>query len=114
MARGMAMAVRVLVVDDEPPLRDLMRMVLEEEGYEVMTATNGEDALERTRTFAPDVILLDMSMPVMDGRAFAEAYRHRGTPPRGLSSSARRGFWPNRSTSSVWRSASRPSSRDRT
>ena len=75
------MAVRVLVVDDEPPIRDLMRMVLEEEGYEVRTATNGAEALAQAATFEPDVILLDMSMPVMDGRAFVEAYRRRGAPP---------------------------------
>ena len=73
--------VRVLVVDDEQPLRDLMRMVLEGEGYEVETATNGAEALATAATFAPQVILLDMSMPVMDGRAFAEAYRRRGPPP---------------------------------
>jgi CheY-like chemotaxis protein len=75
------MAVRVLVVDDEPPLRDLIRMVLEDEGYEVMTATNGAEALARAVAFEPNVILLDMSMPVMDGRAFVEAYRAKGPPP---------------------------------
>ena len=75
------MPVRVLVVDDEPPIRELMRLVLEEEGYEVATASNGQDALDRVQAFAPDVILLDMSMPVMDGRAFAQAYRDRGAPP---------------------------------
>jgi CheY-like chemotaxis protein len=75
------MAVRVLVVDDEPPIRDLMRRVLEDDGYEVATAANGAEALHRVAGFAPNVILLDMAMPVMDGRAFAEAYRERGGPP---------------------------------
>ena len=75
------MAVRVLVVDDEAPLRDLMQMVLEDEGFEVMTAVNGSDALARAADFEPNVILLDISMPVMDGGTFAEAYRKRGAPP---------------------------------
>jgi CheY-like chemotaxis protein len=72
--------VRVLVVDDEAPIRELLRAALEGDGYEVATATNGATALDAAVAFAPDVILLDMRMPVMDGRSFVEAYRRVPVP----------------------------------
>jgi two-component system OmpR family response regulator len=75
------MPVRVLVVDDEPALLTLLRLVLEDEGYEVATAANGREALERAAAFAPDVALLDVEMPVMDGAAFAAADREVAHPP---------------------------------
>ena len=71
------MNLRMLVVDDGPPLGDLVRLVLEEEEYEVETAANGAEALAKAATFAPSVIRPDRSMPVVDERAFAEAYRDR-------------------------------------
>jgi two-component system, chemotaxis family, chemotaxis protein CheY len=51
-----------------------------EEGYTVMVAHNGKEALERAEESPPAVILLDMKMPVMDGWAFASAYRQQGGP----------------------------------
>ena len=74
------MPVRVLVVDDDPTILELV-MALEDEGYEVATASNGREALDRTTAFAPEVILLDMNMPVMDGAAFTAAYRAAVRPP---------------------------------
>lgn len=53
---------------------------LEDEGYDVQTATNGVKALEAVQQSAPTLILLDMRMPVMDGWAFARAYRELPTP----------------------------------
>jgi len=74
----------VLVVDDDAGLRQLLRRMLEPEGYAVVEAENGRVALDRLREVAPSVILLDLMMPEMDGFAFvAELRRHdawRATP----------------------------------
>jgi two-component system, chemotaxis family, chemotaxis protein CheY len=66
---------RVLVVDDDESIRDLVEMALSAEGHQVITAPHGAAALEVIALAPPDVILLDMKMPVMDGWAFARAYR---------------------------------------
>ena len=58
---------KVLVVDDEPDVLLLCRVNLEFEGYEVIEATDGEQAMERVREETPDVVLLDVMMPKMDG-----------------------------------------------
>jgi two-component system, chemotaxis family, chemotaxis protein CheY len=66
---------RVLVVDDEDIIRTTVAEALDFEGYEVITATNGVEALEQVRTAQPDAVLLDLMMPVMDGWTFMEACR---------------------------------------
>ncbi|MFU8839772.1 MAG: response regulator [Nitriliruptoraceae bacterium] len=58
---------KVLVVDDEPDVLLLCRVNLEFEGYEVVEAADGHQALERIREDTPDVVLLDVMMPDMDG-----------------------------------------------
>lgn len=58
----------VLVVDDEPNLCNVLRRILEREGYLVLTAPDGETALQLIKQHEPDVILLDLMMPGMDGR----------------------------------------------
>jgi CheY-like chemotaxis protein len=65
----------VLVVDDDPDIRAVVALVLEDEGYSVETAANGAEALEKVRANPPSGILLDMMMPVMDGAAFLRAWR---------------------------------------
>jgi CheY-like chemotaxis protein len=61
----------VLVVDDEPDHRTMMREALEDEGYRAETAVHGAEGLARIRAgFRPDIIILDLRMPVMDGWAF--------------------------------------------
>ena len=66
---------RVLVVDDDESIRELVEMALSSEGHLVMTAPHGAAALDVIARTPPDVILLDMKMPVMDGWEFARAYR---------------------------------------
>jgi DNA-binding response OmpR family regulator len=63
---------RVLVIDDEAPIRLLCRVNLEAEGMEVLEAADGPTGLERARTAQPDVILLDVMMPGLDGWQVAE------------------------------------------
>ena len=66
---------RVLVVDDEPDVLLLCRVNLEFEGYEVATAPDGEAGLEACRELRPDVVLLDVMMPKMDGWQVLEAIK---------------------------------------
>jgi len=66
---------RVLVVDDEPMVRETLGQVLSDEGYVVDLAVDGESALERIRAAKPDAILLDLMMPGMNGRQFLQALR---------------------------------------
>jgi hypothetical protein len=65
----------VLVVDDDDALRQLLRRMLEPEGYTVVEAENGRVALERLRSVAPSVVLLDLMMPEMDGFEFVAEFR---------------------------------------
>jgi CheY-like chemotaxis protein len=58
---------KILVVDDEESIRFLYKEELEEEGFIVELAQNGEEALEKLTLFKPDLITLDIKMPVMDG-----------------------------------------------
>lgn len=58
---------RILVVEDETQLVDLMKMRLEANNYEVITAYDGQEALEKTRREKPDLIILDLMLPKMDG-----------------------------------------------
>jgi len=66
---------RVLVVDDEPMVRETLGQVLTDEGYVVDLAVDGESALERVHAARPDAILLDLMMPGMNGRQFLQALR---------------------------------------
>jgi CheY-like chemotaxis protein len=66
---------RVLVVDDDAETRGLIRRMLEKEGHEVVEAIHGEEALECLRERLPDLILLDLMMPVMDGFEFSRELR---------------------------------------
>jgi DNA-binding response OmpR family regulator len=65
--------VTVLVVDDDPDSRALLELALSHEGYSVRSAENGAAGLVCARQIHPDVILLDLAMPVMDGFAFRKA-----------------------------------------
>src|SRR5512135_1277401 len=64
---------RILAVDDEPEVLGLLKKRLESEGYEVLTATNGREGLEIATREKPDLIILDILMPEMDGSETAAA-----------------------------------------
>ena len=66
---------RILVVDDEPQIRRIMRTTLTGAGYEIDDAKTGEEALEKVREYRPDLVLLDINMPGMGGLAACRAIR---------------------------------------
>ena len=67
----------ILIVEDNDVLRQGLQALLEAEGFSVQTANHGLDGLEKVKTYPPDLILADISMPEMDGYAFFEAVRTR-------------------------------------
>jgi two-component system response regulator MprA len=71
---------RVLVVDDDPPLQRMLRRTLAAEGFEVTIAGDGGAALAAAERFAPDVIVLDVAMPTLDGLAVCRRLRAKGLP----------------------------------
>lgn len=71
---------RILVVEDEPDLRDTYELILTTEPYEVSIATNGEQALKLCEKQTYDLILLDLMMPIMDGVGFLEAFQAEEHP----------------------------------
>lgn len=85
----------ILITDDRPSSRELLRLVLERAGYQVMEAEDGHVALERARGGNPDLILLDLQMPGMDGYQVLAALRaeprFQSLPILALTASAMRG-----------------------
>ena len=75
------MAVSVLVVEDDKNIRDLLQMYLEKEGYAVTVAADGGQGLAKFRAIKPDLVLLDVMMPVMDGWAVCKSIRAEATTP---------------------------------
>jgi two-component system alkaline phosphatase synthesis response regulator PhoP len=71
----------ILVVDDQENLRKMLKDYLTEEGFSVLTAENGQAALYVARQGAPDMILLDIMMPEMDGYEFMRTYRRERQTP---------------------------------
>ena len=67
--------ITILVVDDEPLIRDVVVDLLRDEGYAVVTADDGHAALEMVQQEAPSLVLMDVMMPRMDGRAAFQAMR---------------------------------------
>ena len=75
------MAISVLVVEDDRNIAELLQMYLEKEGYAVTIAGDGGKGLEKFRTIQPNLVLLDVMMPVMDGWAVCKAIRAESTTP---------------------------------
>lgn len=69
---------RILIVDDEQPIVEPLKYHLEKEGYEVSAASDGREALVKCQTFAPDLVILDLMLPVIDGLSVCRQIR--GTP----------------------------------
>ena len=104
---------RVLIVDDDPLIRSLVRTVLEDEEYELSEAEDGDQALDKAREQCPDVVLLDVMMPGADGYQVAESLRRDVSPDcviimltaRDQASDRERGFlgqWHGRPWESQW------------
>jgi len=68
----------VLIVDDDPAFTHLVAMVLQDEGFRAWQASDGEQALKILEVEQPDLILLDLNMPNMDGRSLYKSSRARG------------------------------------
>jgi CheY-like chemotaxis protein len=71
----------ILVVDDDPDLREFLGLMLTSMGFEVTSAANGREALDDMEGHDPDLILLDMKMPVMNGWEFCRALEGRDSRP---------------------------------
>jgi DNA-binding response OmpR family regulator len=69
---------RVLVIEDDPSVREVVSLALTWEGYTVTAVVHGGEALEALEAFIPHVILADLALPEVDGRAFIREYRRRG------------------------------------
>jgi two-component system alkaline phosphatase synthesis response regulator PhoP len=65
---------RILIVDDDVDLVTVMRGALESKAYEVIVAYNGKEGLEKAKKEKPDLVILDILMPVMDGFTFADLF----------------------------------------
>ena len=75
------MAISVLVVEDDRNIAELLQMYLEKEGYAVTLAGDGGEGLSKFRAIKPDLVLLDVMMPVMDGWAVCKTIRAEGKTP---------------------------------
>ena len=75
------MAVSVLIVEDDRNIAELLQMYLEKEGYAVTIAADGGQGLAKFRAIKPDLVLLDVMMPVMDGWAVCRAIRAESQTP---------------------------------
>ncbi len=72
---------RVLVVDDDPNICELLKLYLEKENYHVIVSNDGEQALNKFRALKPDVVLLDVMIPTMDGRTVCKEIRKLSSVP---------------------------------
>ncbi len=75
------MAISVLIIEDDKNIAELLQLYLEKEGYAVTVAYDGGQGLEKFRAIHPDLVLLDLMMPVMDGREVCKAIRADGDTP---------------------------------
>ena len=75
------MSKKILIVEDDGNIRELLRLYLEREGYEITEAANGEEGVELWRKINPDMILLDVMMPIMDGWQVCKSIRKESKVP---------------------------------
>ena len=72
---------KILIVEDEANIRELLRLYLEREGYTVLEAENGVEGIKKWKSDKPDMLLLDVMMPVMDGWAVCKEIRAESDVP---------------------------------
>jgi two-component system OmpR family response regulator len=70
----------ILIVEDDPALNNAYKTILETSGYVVETAFNGKEALQKLKKFKPNLILLDLLMPAMDGLGFLQKFKPKEHP----------------------------------
>lgn len=75
------MSKKILIVEDDENIRELLRLYLEREGYEITEAANGEEGVKQWKKVSPDMILLDVMMPVMDGWQVCKIIRAESQVP---------------------------------
>jgi len=76
-----SMVTRILIVDDEPPIIDILEYNLKKANYEVIVARDGQEALEKARRQRPDLVILDLMLPKLDGLEVCRALRREGDLP---------------------------------
>jgi len=89
------MAEQILIIEDDHGLRETLRQLLELDGYDVVTAADGLEGLERFEAGATDVVVLDLMMPRMDGFGFAAELQRRAGWKSRLTLSCFLTKWPN-------------------
>ena len=107
---------KILVVDDEKRMVRFIQLNLEQDGFQVVTAYNGEEALDQVRTQLPDLVLLDIMMPDIDGFQVLKKIREVSTVPV-IMLTAESAAWnweqtitsPNPSAPGSWSAGSKPS-----
>ena len=108
---------KILIVEDEANIRELLRLYLEREGYTVLEAENGVEGIKKWKSDKPDMLLLDVMMPVMDGWAVCKEIRAESDVPiimltaKGETADRVSGLEMARTTTSSSRSKCRRSSR---
>lgn len=75
------MLTKILVIDDDPNITDLLKMYLEKEGYEVKTAADGQEGLTTFKMYEPDLVLLDVMLPRKDGLQICREIRDHSSKP---------------------------------
>jgi DNA-binding response OmpR family regulator len=78
---GPGMQNKVLIVDDEPKITEVLKLYLEREGFQVASAANGQQAIERSTSYKPDLIILDLNLPDMDGLEVCRNIRRKSNVP---------------------------------
>ena len=73
---------RILIVDDEPDLRDMLNLMMNKEGYETLIAEDGQDFLDKVDQFQPDVVTLDVMMPGLTTKEILEKLQEKNSNPK--------------------------------
>jgi DNA-binding response OmpR family regulator len=78
----MSAMTKIMIVDDEPDLRDMLNLMMNKEGYETLVAADGKDFLEKIDQFHPDIVTLDVMMPGLTTKEILEELQYKATDPK--------------------------------